>query len=171
MPLFGNKKKKEMADEIREAVVKEEEYPGTEIIPITRTPHPPQPRPIQKIPEETSGPAPVFMKLERYKDVLREFEVIKAAIDNLRNSFSALLEMERMRSDNMELMKEAIDGVEKGLLSLDRVFVRPEGLDVPRHELKAGTRKDKPRSKGMDTTISDLKSQIDELKEKLKEVA
>ena|SRR5438445_1656743 len=165
MALFGNKKRKDMAEEIKNAVDSPEDYTQQRPDIFTQSPKRVQPRAL-----ESTG-SPVFVKMEKYKNILVAFESLKSSIDNLRISFTALVDMEKIRSDNMEKMKDSIDKVEGTLIDLDREFVRPSEMELPHHQLKA-TPKGKPAAnKELDTTVSELKSQIDALKEKLKEVA
>ena len=168
MALFGNKKRKEMAEEVKNAVNMPDDYtqqrPDIFNQPSKRV----APRELA----ESSSGSPVFVKLEKYKSILVAFEGLKSSIDNLRNSFAAIVDVEKMRADNMEMMREAIDKVEGTLIDLDREFVRPTDMEVPHHDLKGTIKKEKPAKKTeMDTTVSELKNQIDALREKLKEVA
>src|SRR5213594_1622624 len=80
MPLFGPKKKKNMAEEIKHAVNLPPDFP-TEPRVLTREGFPKRIAPRE--PESQSGPSPVFMKLDRYKDILMDFETLKSSVDNL----------------------------------------------------------------------------------------
>lgn len=160
MPLFG--RKREEIEKIKEAVEKPAEVKQVEKPPMTK--------PAVTLPEvetdvetpERPTTAPLFIKLDKYRKILNTLNYIRTTMIMITNSLSVLNELDRLRKENMKLIQDTLDRVNKHLMSLDAEFMRPSGLRemVPTvapqiFEAEAG---------GLETTISDLKYQIEQLK-------
>ena len=110
--------------------------------------------------EEIRKIAPVFIKLEKYEDVLNTINELKSVLNLLKNTFSILEENEKMRTETTEIIRENVKRIEEKISSLDSILLRPAGYEETSwKEIKAEEVKD---------TLSTLKSQIDKLKRELK---
>jgi len=68
---------------------------------------------------------PVFIKLDKYEDILDKISEIRKDIEAIRSSIDALREMEKMKGENMSSLQDAVEEVEKKFLALDAEFVKP----------------------------------------------
>lgn len=71
------------------------------------------------------GTVPVFIKLDKYEDILDKISEIRKDIEAIRSSIDALREMEKMKEDNIGSLQIAVEEVEKKFLALDAEFVKP----------------------------------------------
>jgi chromosome segregation ATPase len=153
MPIFRRKKeevtpKSTELEEVKKAV--EGEKPEVEAEP-------------EKLPPEPETYAPLFVKIERYKEVLNLLSEIKTTIVTLKNAFSVINELEKLRSETMKTIQASLNRVDTKVLSLDREFLRPKGYEeeLPEHF--------EPEVENLSVIVEDLKSQVEKLKSKIKE--
>jgi len=110
--------------------------------------------------EELRKVAPLFIKLEKYEEILNTIADVKSVLNLLKDSFSVFEENERIRTETIEAIKENIERVGEKISSLDSILLRPAGYEERREkEFRAEEVKD---------TLSALKSQIDKLKQELR---
>jgi len=109
--------------------------------------------------EELRKVAPLFIKLEKYEEILNTIADVKSVLNLIKDSFSVFEENEKIRTETIEAIKENIEKVGEKISSLDSILLRPAGYEEKREkEFKAEEVKD---------TLSALKSQIDKLKQEL----
>jgi hypothetical protein len=129
--------------------------------PTAPTSPPLEPMEIEK---ETSEPipvfAPLFVKLERYREILGSLNELKGTLESIRNAFMMLNEMDRLRYENMKIVQGAIDAVDERLKSLDSEFVRPVGFDDQNQTV--------PYAEGLEGELEALKGQVEQLRGDLK---
>ncbi len=177
MPVFKGSRENtdEILEEIRRAVEEvkpyqqsqpdqeQVEYAPVQPIQPVRT-QIEQPREVApEVKEERPAFAPVFVKLDRYKQILGSMNYLKTTLMIVKNSLSVLDEMDKLRSDNLAVVKDALDKVEKKILTLDSEFLRPSGFheEMPQlHDVAS-----------LSVTIDDLKGQIEQLKSELGNMA
>jgi len=109
------------------------------------------------------GFPPLFVKLERYEDILNTIGEAKSALKLLKNSFFVLNESEKLRAETIEMIKEGISRIEGRINSLDSVLLKPPGYEeMPaEEELKA---------EEMGDVLSALKQQVDQLKQEIESI-
>ncbi len=141
------------------------------------TPNPvPIPRPMppmmksqdtpKLIEEKVARPmfAPLFVKIDRYRNILNALGQLKTSIVMIRNSFSTLNELEKARFETLKLIEEAVGRLENKLSALDTELVRPAGFHSDAS----------PEYQDVETvhaTVADLKGQIEQLKSELDHIA
>ncbi len=108
--------------------------------------------------------APLFVKIDRYRNILAALGAIKGAINLLSNSFAALNELDRARTQTMGVIRSALDKVGKKLDALDRDLVSPAGFST------RPTAEDYQDSRNVESTVADLKGQIQQLKDELQQM-
>lgn len=173
MPLFGKKKEKTVPKEvipplptIEKIMPIETPRPTEKIIPL-----PPKPENIEKPKEikperEAERPmfAPLFVKIDRYRQILNAIGYLKTSMVIIRNSLLTLNELDKAREETMKIIQEALEKTEKKISELDSELVRPSGY----HELE------KPEYQDVETieaTIADLKGQIEQLKSEVESMS
>jgi hypothetical protein len=194
MSLFGRKTEKhnEVLDEIRKSVEEDKNIPqqppeiqdsplnrlfeGRPMEPKFRS----QPEKIHAretdIPKIDGGErpsfAPLFIKIDRYRQILSAVGHLKTTMIMIKNSLITLNELDKARDETFKLVQDAIEKLEGRLDSLDQELVRPSGFQdrVPTttHDVI-----EKPQYQDVETieaTIADLKGQIEQLKSELDSV-
>ncbi len=160
--VFGFKKKKEKdIEEIRKAVSKTEravEMPVPE--PLTPKPLPAE---IERMTEEMElAPppakpqfAPLFVKVERYREVLESIEKIKSIISDMNSILAMRNEADKVGTDADVLLEKTLEQLNNVITELDREFVSPREA---KPFIKA------PES-GLKSYVTDLEDEVKKLRE------
>jgi len=145
---------KQVSEEVKPIQIEEKIEKPTLPLPETKV------EPERKIKiEELRKVAPLFIKLEKYEEILNTIADVKSVLNLLKDSFSVFEENEKIRTETIEAIKENIERVGEKISSLDSILLRPAGYEERREkEFRAEEVKD---------TLSALKSQIDKLKQEL----
>ena len=129
-------------------------------------PPPPKPAPLPPLekvelapPPEKPKFAPLFVKIERYKEVLKNIEKIKLLLDDLRQLINLRAQISRIGQDSHALLEKNIGEISRVISSLDREFVRPRGEKI---EPKTEER--------MEGYISQLRDELARLQSEVKAV-
>jgi len=190
MPLFGRKRKEEI-QEVKQAVQLPtlesimsqlekpiEKKPVEELskkIPETPTAERiPEHKTIERIPEmpreeikeevrEKSSFAPLFVKLDRYRQILNTMNYLKNTMNMIKNTLSILNELEKIKSENLKLIEDTIEKADKKILTLDSEFMRPSGFIEDMPELSD--------VESLEATLVDLREQVNQLKSELRSMA
>jgi len=126
----------------------------------------PEPIAQMKIPEpalrveehkEKVSFAPLFVKLDKYKQILNALVELKTTIAAIKNSFSVLNELERLKMESLKMIQASVDKMDKRLVALDSEFLRPSGFH---EEMPA----EMYNSESIGGVINDLRSQIEQLR-------
>lgn len=99
--------------------------------------------------------APLFVKLDKYKQILGVVAQLKHTITIAKNSLHILDQLARLRDENLRVIKSSIENVEKNLVALDTGFMRPGGYKEPQQTEDI---------KKLDKTLNNLQGQIEKLK-------
>jgi hypothetical protein len=114
----------------------------------------------------TDGPvyAPLFVKIDRYRNILSTIASIKTTVVVVKNSMSVLAELDRARQQTMSVVRDAMERIEKRLGNLDTELVRPSGFsaNVPQETYS--------EVQGVESTLAELKGQIAQLKNELQQM-
>ncbi len=102
--------------------------------------------------------APVFIKLTKYRQVLSALNQLKMNVNLIKNQVAVMGELDKLRDENIKLLKSALGKVDERLASLDSSFMRPSGYEDDLPEARRN------EVDSLDCTIDDLKSQIDNLR-------
>ncbi|MCK5022980.1 MAG: hypothetical protein KAS04_02300, partial [Candidatus Aenigmarchaeota archaeon] len=98
MKLFGNKSKdiKEFQPENKEEkkTVNTSQAPPMKLPEIKKPlPTPPQPRPMMRAPSSNSPP--LFIKVDKYRDIVKDIRDLKSHILNMRDALDVLGDMQK----------------------------------------------------------------------------
>ena len=117
--------------------------------------------------------APLFVKIDRYRQILNAIGSLKTTMIMLKNSLLTLNELDKARDETFKLVQDAVGKLEGKLNSLDQELVRPSGFQE-RTNISHDTTSERPEYQDVETveaTIADLKGQIEQLKSELETVA
>jgi len=164
MALFGFRKKpgdvKEAKDVLKE-LEKEEKILGNE--PSSEGPVPEPEKEEQQKHEAKPEVSPLFVRVTKYKQILRTMNFLKTTIAAVRSSISILGELDNLREENLKMVEEAVNKMEARVRELDSGFMRPSGFVDEAPELQS--------TEGVEVTIDDLKMQINQLKAQIETLA
>lgn len=106
--------------------------------------------------------APLFVKIDRYRNILRSLAELKTTLTLAKSALSTLDQMEKIKYDNLNLLAVAMNKIEKKLTALDSEFLRPTGFQEETNDIG--------EVENLQGVISDLQSQIQELKNEMQQV-
>ena len=125
--------------------------------------HVPMPAPIvEERKKETAG-APLFIKIEKYEEVLKMLEELKNNLKILTRLLSFHQEIEELRGDVFTRIKNTTSSITNILISLDEIFVKPERPGVTERE-------EGREEKSLEEEILDLGEELRHLKRELSKI-
>lgn len=128
--------------------------------------------PMSSIPES----APLFIKLDRYKNILSAISDLRSTVSKVRNAVEMFGEMERVKAENLRVIEAVMQKVEARTVDLESEFTKPvENLRMGK-DWNEGKEKFQDESwqpiqqqegDNLHKMIQDLHGQIGRLKEEL----
>ena len=104
--------------------------------------------------------APLFVKIDRYRQILSAIGYLKTSMIMIKNSLMTLTELDKARDETIKLVKDAAAKLENRISSLDQELIRPSGY----HEIAEPEYQD---VETVEATVADLKGQIEQLRSEL----
>jgi hypothetical protein len=169
MKLFKSK-----AKEIKELQPEENEVPAPEGREADENFAPPAKLPEIKrpLPKPLSRPAPsqsppLFIKVDKYRDVVRNIRELRSYILNLRDALDVLKDMQREIANGIEIAQKTLDELNSITSSLDSFFMKPQTMERPE---EYGEREDLEESDEVDTSMRDVYGQLEKLRAQLRAI-
>lgn len=75
--------------------------------------------------EERSG-APVFVKVEEYKEILDVLDMIKGKIKEIRGTLGSINELRNEEDSELAMWNSTINEIEKKIEGIDKIMFEPE---------------------------------------------
>ena len=155
---FSRKDKDKELDDIKD-LVNLDEPPKREQPRELRMPQPAhENRMREEIPTHDQG-APLFVKVEKYKDIITTLHELKLFLSGTKQLFTLLGEIEGVRAEALNILKATIQRLERSLITMDSELARPRGMDVTYQERTEATH--------IGSSLNDLQRQLMELKREL----
>lgn len=110
-----------------------------------------------KVVEKVRKEIPLFVRLERYDEILSTLNQLKVSLQDLSNTLSVLQEIERIRDANLRMLQESLNRLQERVSYFDSQFTRPAFKPLPKKE----------EIKGVEEKISKLKSSLEKIKVEL----
>lgn len=156
--MFWGKKKEQEIKEIKEAVS------GPQTMPLPAEP-PKEMAELQKLelapPSEKPRFAPLFVKIDRYREVLEDIQTLKSLLSDINNLISLRREVEKIKEELDALSEKNIQQFFNVTEALDDEFARPEAAGPYIKEVKIDR---------VDKYISELQSELIKLQDQLKKL-
>lgn len=73
-----------------------------------------------------TGEAPVFVKIEDYKDILDVLELIKDRLSEAKRTLADINEMKNEEDEELGMWSSTLNEIEKKIESIDRTLFEPE---------------------------------------------
>ena len=106
-------------------------------------------------PEDDS--APLFVKIDKYRDVIQDLEMIRGSLDDLTRLFELMNEVDHIKRKGMDQLRNGLAELTDTLVSMDEKFIRPEGTGEIVSEPETGVSK----------TVKDLKNDLRNIRDSL----
>ena len=75
--------------------------------------------------KERNG-APVFVKVDEYKEILDVLDMIKSRINEIRETLKSINELRNEEDAEITMWNNAINGIEKKIGDIDKMMFEPE---------------------------------------------
>ncbi len=126
----------------------------------------------------TSESAPLFIKINHYKNLLSSVNYLKTSMEVVGNSFTILEEIEKLRSQTFNVINDTISKIDEKLKKLDNEITKPSGQNIGNIKPKeiqntSNEKKDKEsydKMSNVENSVFELKDQIQNLKTELKRI-
>jgi hypothetical protein len=103
--------------------------------------------------------APLFVKVEKYREVLTHLGEIKAFIGGIKQIFLVQEELDGIRSDGLRMLRSSINRLERAIGEVDSELLKPVGLEsFPHGEVEM---------KHIEDSLTRLQSQLSGLRKDL----
>lgn len=101
---------------------------------------------------------PLFVKVEKYKDIMRIIEGLRSNILSLRDALDAMEELDKEIKNGIEISQKVLDDLNATLSSLDSYFLRPQNIEEFA-EIKPSV-----NEKAIDGYVKNVYEQVERLK-------
>ncbi len=103
--------------------------------------------------------APLFVKVDKYKDIITTIHELKLFLSGTKQLFSLLHEIDSVRSDAISILRATIQRLERSLVEMDSELLRPKGVDM--------IQQDHGEASHIESSLNDLQKQLMDLKREL----
>jgi len=114
--------------------------------------------------KEVEAQAPLFIKVEKYKTIVSSLMQLKALLISLKNSLVALGQIERTRMETYNTIAKNLEKINEKIAVLEKELVKPIGFPL---ESPILTYPAYEELESVQTSIANLKAQIEQLKAQL----
>ena len=170
MKFFGNKSKdiKEFQPEKKneKKPIDISQAPPMKLPEIKKPLPPPPPRPMMR--ETSSSSPPLFIKVDKYKNIVKDIRDLKSHILNMRDALDVLGDMQKEVTNGIGIAHKTIDELNTIIANLDSYFLRPQAMDHHMDE-------DFPRDRRMHESevegqMKDVYGQVEKLRAQLRAI-
>lgn len=123
---------------------------------------PMSPPPVIKKEPEKPTVAPLFVKMDRYRQILTTIGNLKTSLMIVKNSLGTLKQIEKVRDDTFSIVNDVIEKMDDKLIDLDNNLLRPAGFQGSDE-----TSEEQKDIRSIEATVADLQGQIEQLKSEL----
>lgn len=127
--------------------------------PAQVTYQPPELKP-ERVPERPTS-APLFVKVDRYRQILSTIASLKLSLSSIKSSLATLEQIDKLKGDATEVIAQMVSKLDQKLMTLDNDLLRPAGY----HD--TGEASEYSDVRGIESTVVDLQGQIEQLRSEL----
>ena len=119
---------------------------------------------IEDKPEREVSSAPLFVKVEKYQNVLGSINEMRTFVSSMKQLFNVLYELETVRNDSLKIMRVNVQRLEKSLLEIDSELLRPKGIDLQIPYTECDVHHIENSLGELQRQLADLRRELQELK-------
>ena len=141
--------------------IKKEVFKKTSDEPIASKPLPHEIIDLEKMIEETPKIAPLFVKIEKYKEILESIQKLRISLKNMQFLLSFKEQIKKIDTEADELLLKSIQNFSQTTNEFSMNFAIPRGVRyIPKP----------PVEERIDSSVSDLGAKITKLREELDKI-
>lgn len=122
----------------------------------------PEPEEIAIAPDRRD--APLFVKVEKYRDLLSLIQEMKVFISGIKQLFGIIEELENLRVDSVKIMKATMQRLERRVVEIDSELLRPRGFETPEMQHS------EPEISNVEDSLTELQKEIAKLRGELEDL-
>jgi len=108
---------------------------------------------------EAAQIAPMFVKLDKYREIITELGELKTFTGSIKQIFAVLSDLEATREDALKIMRASIQRMERAVSAIDTELLRPIGFEAfPHGEVEV---------KHIESSLTALQQQLASLRREL----
>ena len=130
--------------------------------PMAAEPLPHEVVDLNKMVEETPKIAPVFVRVDRYREILTHIQGLKNTLLNLENVLAVRKHVHKINAESDNILEQALKKFSESTNMFGREFITPRGPEQFAKTEVSGTE--------IDNTISQLGNEIAKLKQELEKI-
>jgi hypothetical protein len=125
---------------------------------------------IRKVPPKPVRPPapespPIFIKVDKYRNIIRNIRDLKSYLLNLRDALDVLEDMQKEVANGIEVAHKTLDELNMIISNLDSFFMRPQGIEHHMEEEMSEPGRMSPGEaenymKGVSTQLEKLRAQL-----------
>jgi hypothetical protein len=131
--------------------------------PIGATPLPHETVDLRKVSEDTPKTAPIFVRVDRYKEILARIQELKNNLESLTGALAVRKSIHKINAESDAVLEQALQRFADSTSMFGQEFVTPRGPERfgPKEELQQSA---------LDSTISEVSQEISKLKLELEKI-
>lgn len=118
---------------------------------------------VEELPTFEEKEAPLFVKVEKYRNIISTLTEMKAFIAGIKQLYSVLHEAETVKNDTLKILRSSVQRLEKSIYELDSEMLRPRGFVDE-------TKETQTEFSHIEGSLSDLQRQLAMLKKELQQI-
>ena len=148
IPMFFKKERDRDFDDIKDEVIEDE--------PVRLQP---QIRTREEMPTHQDAGAPLFVKVDKYRDLIASVQELKLYLGATRSIFALFTDLEAVRAESLNVLRATVQRLERTITEMDTELLRPRGVSVPEQ--------DAAEVHHIENSLNDLHQQLHGLKREL----
>lgn len=146
--MFFHKGKKKELEEIKDIMeMPEEDLPAVHT--VSKETH-----------AEGSASAPLFVKVDKYRDIITSIQEMKLYVSSSKQIFAVLQEVEGLKADTINVLRATLQRLERSITEIDAELLRPQGVSIAEAEKSTEVTH-------IESSLSELQKQLLDLKKEL----
>lgn len=118
---------------------------------------------LEKMIEETPRIAPIFIRVDKYKEILSHLQELKSIIKNLESALAVRKTVHKINAESDEVIEKALQKFAESTSMFGKEFVTPRGAE----QFAKGV---EGKEDVVDGTISQISDEIAKLKQELEKI-
>lgn len=127
--------------------------------------------PLKPLPRMPAQSPPIFIKVEKYREIIKGIRDLRSYILNLRDTLDVLVDMQRELANGIEIAQKTLDELSTILSTLDSFFMKPQGVESKLADYEEREDLEERDSDEIQGSMSDVYGHLEKLRAQLKAIS